>query len=124
MAIMRNIPAGTLAARAQPYTVGPYSVPAGMSSFSLSADVSQAMGAGNSFDVGIERSIANGPWQRFDGFGETGGYASDDPQTCADTFWIAGDGPTRYGFPSMRVRVVITVTGAPFVVTGGTLVVT
>lgn len=120
MAITRSIPAGTLAARAQPYTVGPYAVPAGVSSFSLSADVSQAIGAGNSFYVSIERRIGDGAWERFSGFGADGGYDGGDPMGCSADFY--GSDGERYEFPGMQVQMVIDVTGAALVNSGGTLV--
>lgn len=117
-----NIPAHTFAARAAPYTIGPYAVPEGVSSFALSANVAQAMGAGNSFYVSIERRIGGGAWERFSGFGETGGYAGDDPLGCSADFY--GEGGERYQFPDMDVRMVIDVTGAALANSGGSLVVT
>lgn len=125
MAITINIPHATL----QPgqRIVGPANVPALASSFALSVPLSQALGAGNSFDVGIERSTDSGAtWQRFSGFGVAGGYTDAAPLGCSAQFWGASPtGPvTDQSFPAMQVRMVITVVGAALAVAnGGNLVV-
>lgn len=60
MAITRNIPAGTLAARPQPYTVGPYALASGPYEFALHVVGSQA--SGGTFDIAIEAQDADGTW--------------------------------------------------------------
>lgn len=122
MTITKPIPAGTLKARARPYTVGPWDVPAGASSFTLDVQMSQATGANNSFDIGVERSLDGGAtWTRFAGGGDSGGATYPDGDgndfVCSAEFF--GGQP----FDAMQAQIVITVTGANLAVAGGTLVV-
>lgn len=117
-----TVPAGTLKARARPYTVGPKAVPAGMSAFVLTLQLSQAAGANNSFDIGVQRSLDGGTtWTRFAGGGVPGGasYPDGDGKDFVCSAQFFGGVP----FTDMQVQIVVIVTGVNLVFAGGDLVV-
>ena len=120
-----NIPKATLhpPGRTADNPIGPFSVPAGATSFVLDVQLSQATGANNSFDVGVQRSLDGGvTWTRFAGGAVTGGATF--PDTDGNDFDCSSDFFGGQPFATMQVRMTVPVSGANLAVAGGTLVVT
>lgn len=124
MATTFNIPKATLhpPGRTAANPIGPFNVPAGATSFALDVRMSQAAGANNSFDIGVQRSLDGGAtWTRFAGGGVTGGatYPDGDGNDFVCSAQFFGGQP----FDAMQVQMVVLVTGANLVFAGGDLVV-
>lgn len=133
MATTVTIPARTL----QPgqRTIGPRAVPAGASSFQLTATASQAVAAGNSVVLDVQESLDGGatwksvvssPWI---GGGNFGGSGEGDPPALSlgQAFFVGdpnGDYAPDTSRPAIEVQLVVTITGAALAVSGGTLTVT
>lgn len=121
-----NIPKGNL--RAGTRTFGPFNVAAHWSSFALDAQLSQPVGAGNSFDVQVQRSFDSGAtWQTFAEGACAGGATFPDANgndfVLSGQFWGSG-GPNTVGDePAIQAQVVVSVVGATLNVAGGSVVV-